>query len=88
VELVDKNRGELVLAGDEAGFAAAVERLLSRPAWRAELGNNARKFAEGKFSLDNVRAQYEACYRELLQRKGVRTSPETWRPKTEARRNG
>jgi len=67
---------------------AAVERLLSRPAWRAELGNNARKFAEGKFSLDNVRAQYEACYRELLQRKGVRTSPETWRPKTEARRNG
>ncbi len=88
VELVNESRGELVSAGDEAGFAAAVERLLAAPAVRRELGNNARKFAEENFSLDNVRARYEACYLELLEKKGVRTSPETWRPKTEARRNG
>ena len=88
VELVDKSRGELVAAGDEAGFTAAVERLLGAPARRAELGNNARKFAEENFSLDNVRGRYEACYRELLEKKGVRTLGETWRPKTEARRNG
>jgi glycosyltransferase involved in cell wall biosynthesis len=88
VELVNESRGELVSAGDEAGFAAAVERLLAAPAMRVELGDNARKFAEENFSLDNVRAGYEACYRELLGKKGVRISPETWRPKTEARKNG
>jgi L-malate glycosyltransferase len=87
-ELVDRSRGELVSAGDEAGFAAAVERLLSAPALRGELGNNARKFAVENFSLENVRTRYEACYLELLEKKGVRTLPETWRPKTEARRNG
>jgi glycosyltransferase involved in cell wall biosynthesis len=88
VELVNESRGELVSAGDEEGFAAAVERLLAAPAMRAELGNNARKFAEENFSLDNVRSRYEVCYWELLEKKGVRTSLETWRPKTEARRNG
>jgi L-malate glycosyltransferase len=88
VELVNESRGELVSAGDEAGFAAAVERLLTAPARRAELGNQARKFAEENFSLDNVRARYEACYRELLEKKSARTLPETWRPKPEARRNG
>jgi glycosyltransferase involved in cell wall biosynthesis len=74
-ELVNESRGELVSAGDEAGFAAAVERLLSAPALRAELGNNARKFAEENFSLDNVRARYESCYQTLLEKKGVRTLP-------------
>jgi len=88
VELVDKSRGELVSAGDEAAFAMAIERLVAAPAMRGELGKNARKFAEENFSLDNVRARYEACYQELLEKKGVRTSSGTWRPKTEARRNG
>jgi len=88
VELIDKSRGELVSAGDEAGFAAAVERLLGARALRAELGDNARKFAEENFSLDNVRARYEACYQELLEKKGVRTLPGKWQPTTEARTNG
>ncbi len=44
------------------------------------IGQNARKFAEENFSLDNVRACYEACYRELLEKKGVRTSLGTWQP--------
>lgn len=84
VELVNESRGELVSAGDEAGFAAAVERLLTDPGLRGVLGNNARKFAEDNFSLDNVRALYEACYKELLEKKGVRTSLGTWPPKTGA----
>lgn len=88
VELVDKSRGELVSAGDEAGFAAAVERLLGGPLLRGELGSNARKFAEENFSLESVRARYEACYQELLKKKGVRTSREKWQPTTEVRRNG
>jgi glycosyltransferase involved in cell wall biosynthesis len=85
-------RGELLSAGDEEGFAAAVERLLSTPSVRAQFGDNARKFAEDNFGLENIRARYEACYQYLLEKKGVRTSLATWRPTTEstteARRNG
>lgn len=72
-ELVNERRGELISSGDEEGFAAAVERLLAAPALRAQCGRNARQFAEDNFALDNVRAQYEDCYRTLLEKKGVKT---------------
>ena len=62
-------RGELIYAGDEAGFAAAVERLLETPSMRAQFGQNARKFAEENFGLENVRSRYEECYRSLLEKK-------------------
>jgi L-malate glycosyltransferase len=81
-------RGELISAGDEEGFAAAVKRLLSAPSLRAQFGRNGRKFAEDNFSLENVRARYESCYQSLLEKKGVRTSLATWQPTTEAQRNG
>jgi glycosyltransferase involved in cell wall biosynthesis len=87
-ELVNEKRGELISAGDEVAFAAVVEKLLSAPALRAKLGASARKFAEENFGLDSVRARYEACYQTLLEKKGVRTSLGTWRPTTEAQRNG
>jgi glycosyltransferase involved in cell wall biosynthesis len=87
-ELVNEERGELLSAGDEEGFAAAVERLLSTPSMRAQFGGNARKFAQDNFGLASVRAQYEHCYQTLLEKKGVRTSLATWRPTTEAQRNG
>jgi L-malate glycosyltransferase len=87
-ELVNEKRGELISAGDEVAFAAVVEKLLSAPALRAKLGASARKFAEENFGLDCVRARYEACYQTLLEKKGVRTSLGTWRPTTEAQRNG
>ena len=85
-------RGELIPAGDEDGFATAVERLLSSPSMRAEFGDNARKFAADNFGLESVRARYEDCYQTLLEKKGVRTSLATWRPTTQAQtksqRNG
>ena len=84
----DEKRGQLISAGDEEGYAAAVERLLSAPSIRAQFGHNARKFAEENFGLENVRARYEACYQTLLEKKGVRTPLGTWRPTTEAQRNG
>jgi glycosyltransferase involved in cell wall biosynthesis len=87
-ELVNEQRGELVSAGDEEGVAAAVERLLSAPSMRAQFGHNARKFAEENFGLENVRARYEACYQTLIEKKGVRTPLGTWRPTTEAQKNG
>jgi glycosyltransferase involved in cell wall biosynthesis len=91
-ELVNRDqgqqRGELVSAGDEEGFAAAVERMLSAPSMRAQFGHNARQFAEENFALENVRARYEACYQTLIEKKGVGTPPGTWRPRTEAQKNG
>lgn len=84
-ELVNEERGELISAGDEEGFAVAVERLLSMPSLRTQLGQNARKFAEDNFGLESVRAQYEACYQTLLEKKGVRTPLATWQPTTERR---
>jgi glycosyltransferase involved in cell wall biosynthesis len=84
----EEKRGQLISAGDEEGFASAVERLLSAPSIRAQFGHNARKFAEENFGLENVRARYEACYQTLLEKKGVRTPLGTWRPTTEAQRNG
>jgi len=87
-ELVNEERGELVSAGDEEGFAAAVGRLLAAPSMRAQLGRSARQFAEDNFGLENVRARYEDCYRTLLEKKGVRNELATWRPATQAPRKG
>ena len=88
IELINEERGALVSAGEEEAFASAVARLLSAASVRSQLGENARKFVDDNFSLENVRAKYEACYQSLLEKKGVRTPLETWRPTTEARRNG
>jgi glycosyltransferase involved in cell wall biosynthesis len=88
VELINKERGTLVSAGDEEAFAAAVTRLLTSPSMRSQLGDNAYKFVEDNFSLENVRAKYEACYQSLLEKKGVRTPLGSWRPTTEAQKNG
>jgi len=87
-ELVDERRGELVSAGDEERFAAAVARLLATPSIRAQFGHNARKFAGDNFGLQSIRARYEACCQTLLEKKGVRTSLATWQPTTEAQRDG
>ncbi len=69
-ELVNADRGEIVRAGGEETFAAAVVRLLERPALRETLGRNARSFAEENFSLQRVRSAYEELYQLLLERKG------------------
>jgi glycosyltransferase involved in cell wall biosynthesis len=71
-ELVNEQRGALVAAGDETGFADAVERILgeSSSSLRQQLGLNARKFAEETFSLERVRNRYEELYAALLRKKG------------------
>ncbi len=68
-ELVNGQRGALVAAGDEAGFADAVERILADAALRRQMGANARQFVEEKFGLEGVRKQYLQLYGTLLQRK-------------------
>ncbi len=68
-ELVNEQRGELLAAGDEEAFAAAITGLLSAPAMREQLGRAARSFTEENFALASVRAQYENCYRSLLEKR-------------------
>ena len=86
-ELVNEERGVLIPARDEEGFAAAVLRLLALPAMRLQLGQNGRQFARENFSLEHILARYEACYETLLEKKGMRNSLATWRPTTEVQRN-
>jgi L-malate glycosyltransferase len=71
-ELVNQERGALVAAGDEAGFADAVERILaeSSSSLRRQLGSNARKFVDENFSLERVRNRYQELYATLLRKKG------------------
>jgi len=75
-ELVNAERGQTVRAGDEDAFAAAVERLLERPALREQLGRNARAFAEENFSLQRVQNDYEKLYQSLMERKGLKVTAE------------
>jgi glycosyltransferase involved in cell wall biosynthesis len=65
----ENERGTLVAAGDENGFAEAVQNLLSDPALRERMGSNARQFARDQFSLDRVRRRYIELYSELLRKK-------------------
>ena len=71
-ELVNSERGQTVPAGDEEGFAAAVERLLELKALRVQLGRNARTFAEENFSLQRVQSDFEKLYQSLMVRKGLK----------------
>lgn len=76
-ELVNEERGALIPAGDESGFAAAVQRLLELPALREQQGANARRFTEETFGLDRVRNHYEELYATLLEKKGLRSPAAT-----------
>jgi glycosyltransferase involved in cell wall biosynthesis len=75
-ELVNQQRGALVAARDEAGFADAVERILleSSSSLRQQLGRDARRFVEENFGLERVRNRYLELYETLLRKKGLRTS--------------
>ncbi len=82
-ELVNEQRGALVAAGDEAGFADAVLRILaeSSSSLRQQMGREARRFAEENFGLERVRNHYLELYETLLQKKRSRSSS-TNAPKT------
>jgi len=71
-ELINDSRGALVAKENENDFAAAIIRLLSDANLRTQLGLSARRFVEGNFTLDRIRAQYEDLYLSLLESKGRR----------------
>jgi L-malate glycosyltransferase len=68
-ELVNAERGALIAAADESGFAAAVERILADALLRQQLGDNAHKFAEDHFGLERVRNRFLELYETLLLKK-------------------
>ncbi len=78
VELVDPlakdQRGALVAAGNERGFANAILQLLSETNLRRQQGENARRFVEENFSLGRILRRYEDLYTTLLERKGRRAA--------------
>ena len=73
-ELLTAERGALISAGNETGFADAVEKFLADSGLRQQLGANARQFAQENFSLDRVRQRYVELYVTLLEKKRVRVS--------------
>lgn len=76
-ELVNEQRGALIAAGNETGFADAVVRMLAASPFslsREQLGYNARRFAEENFSLERVRSRYLELYETLLQKKAPRST--------------
>ena len=51
---------------NEVAFAEAIDRILSNPEWRNELGDNARKRVEEMFSWDGVASQLGKLYEQLI----------------------
>jgi L-malate glycosyltransferase len=68
-ELVSDNRGILVAPNSVEALASALEQLLRDATLRAELGRNARQFAEANFTIERMREQYQEIYTKLLERK-------------------
>ena len=69
--VVDGETGILVDAGDAAGLAAALERLLADAELRARLGRAGRRRAEKEFDLPRFQAAHVAVYRRELARRGL-----------------
>ncbi len=66
-DLVEHERTGLI-AADEDGYVAAVERLAREPALRRVLGGNARRFVRRIYSRARAVRAFDELYRELLTR--------------------
>lgn len=64
--VVPEVTGLLAPPQDEAAFAKAIDRILSNPTWRDELGAAARQRVETTFSWDGVASQLSQLYTQLL----------------------
>ena len=60
--VADYKTGLLVPPKDEVAFAKAIDSTLADNEWRKELGENARKRVEAKFSWNGVAAQLDRQY--------------------------
>jgi len=65
--VVPEETGLLAAPKDEADFADAIDRILSNPDWRDQLGKGARARVESKFSWDGVAHQLSDLYTKLIE---------------------
>ena len=64
--VVPEQTGLLAAPKDVDAFAVAIDRILSNPEWRNQLGQQARIRVEEKFSWDGVAHQLSDLYTKLL----------------------
>ncbi len=77
-ELIDDGRhGRLIRPGDPAGLAAILTELISQPALRREMGDEARHRACWSFSLEHTLAGYCRMYRRVFLRTESPTASKT-----------
>ena len=69
--VVDEETGLLAPPKDVQAFASAIDRILSNPQWRNQLGKTARKRVEDKFSWPGVADQLSELYISLLEKSEV-----------------
>jgi glycosyltransferase involved in cell wall biosynthesis len=64
--VLPEETGLLAPPKDDAAFAVAIDRILSNPDWKNQLGKQARARVEEKFSWDGVAHQLSDLYIKLL----------------------
>ena len=64
--VVSEETGLLVPPKDEKAFAQAIDRILSDPQWRDQLGKKARKRMEAEFSWEGVASQLSDLYFQII----------------------
>ncbi|MEQ9626555.1 glycosyltransferase family 4 protein [Coleofasciculus chthonoplastes] len=64
--VVPEETGLLASPKDEVAFAEAIDRILSHPDWRNQLGQRARRRVEEKFSWDGVAHQLSDLYLQFV----------------------
>jgi glycosyltransferase involved in cell wall biosynthesis len=65
--VVSEETGLLAPPKDDAAFAQAIDRILSDPEWRNQLGQQARVRVEDMFSWDGVARQLSDLYTQLIE---------------------
>ncbi|KAM3089875.1 glycosyltransferase [Phormidesmis sp. 146-35] len=64
--VIPEETGLLVPAKNDVAFAVAIDRILTNPDWRDQLGQTARERVEIQFSWEGVASQLSQLYLQLL----------------------
>jgi glycosyltransferase involved in cell wall biosynthesis len=65
--VISEETGLLVPPKDEQAFAEAIDRILSDPQWRNQLGESARKRMESEFSWEGVASKLSDLYGRVIE---------------------
>lgn len=77
-EMVEHQKeGYVVAFGDTKSYSKTIVKLLQDPQLRQDIGKQARKSIERRFSIERVADQYCETYYELLERRTSSTAPES-----------